>query len=110
MVPATAYIYVLTSLGKGPAHGLGIAEDIASFTRGETLLGPGTLYRVLRELAEEGWIVPAARPPDDPNPHRKYYEITERGRERLARDVRELDDLVKAANRRLRVLRPLEGT
>lgn len=110
MTNATAYIYVLTALGEGPGHGLGIAEDVAAFTDGETILGPGTLYRCLRELSEDGLIERTGAPDDDDHPHRKYYRLTELGRERLAEDVHDLDRLVRTAKSRLQVLRPAEAT
>jgi DNA-binding PadR family transcriptional regulator len=107
---ATAYIYVLTALGGGPRHGLGIAENVAAFTDGQTILGPGTLYRCLRELAEDGLIERADPPEGDDHPHRKYYRLTAAGRDRLTRDVHELDRLVRAAQTRLGGLRPAEAT
>lgn len=111
MTKATAYIYVLTALGEEPGHGLGIAEDVAAFTDGETILGPGTLYRCLRELADDGLIERTDAPAEaDEHPHRKYYRITRAGRERLARDARGLDRLVRTARTRLRGLRPAEAT
>jgi DNA-binding PadR family transcriptional regulator len=70
---------VLLALAKGPSHGLGIAEDVANFTAGEILLGPGTLYRCLKDLVDAGAIerveieTPGAT-------HRKHYRLTERGR------------------------------
>lgn len=110
MTTATAYIYVLTALGDGPSHGLGIAENVAAFTDGETLLGPGTLYRCLRELADDGLIERADPVEGDDHPHRKYYRLTATGRERLTEDVSGLDRLVRTAKTRLGGLRPVEAT
>ena len=110
MSRATAYIYVLTALGGGPAHGLGIAENVAAFTEGDTILGPGTLYRCLGELSDDGLIERAEPPEADDHPHRKYYRITAAGRERLAQDVADLHRLVETAHRRLGTLRPAEAT
>ncbi|MGE0159014.1 MAG: PadR family transcriptional regulator [Gemmatimonadales bacterium] len=79
MTQTSASFYVLLALAKGPSHGLGIAEDVANFTAGEILLGPGTLYRCLKDLADAGAIerveieTPGAT-------HRKHYRLTERGR------------------------------
>lgn len=109
MSTATAYVYVLTALGEGPGHGLGIAEDVAAFTDGETILGPGTLYRCLRELAEEGLIERTEPVDGGENPHRKYYRLTAAGRARLAEDVGGLDRLVRTARARLPELRPAEA-
>lgn len=97
-----ASLYVLIALADGPAHGLGIAENVASFTEDSVILGPGTLYRVLRDLDGEGAIrrVPS---PSSENPHRKYYELTGEGRERLREACEELTLVTRAARVRLGV-------
>ncbi len=110
MSNVTAYIYVLTALGDGPGHGLGIAEDVAAFTDGGTILGPGTLYRCIRELSEDGLIERADPAEGDDHPHRKYYRLTAAGRERLAEDVHGLTRLVRTATTRLGRLQPAEAT
>jgi DNA-binding PadR family transcriptional regulator len=103
-----ASLYVLIALADGPAHGLGIAENVARFTRDSVILGPGTLYRVLRDLDAEGAIRRVPSPKSD-NPHRKYYELTSDGRDQLRDASRELDRVTRAAKARLGVLTPHEA-
>ena len=79
MKPVAAYTYVLTALADGPSHGLGIADNVAEFTQGAVLLGPGTLYRCLRDLAAEGLIDRVEVLEDTSSPHRKHYQLTELG-------------------------------
>jgi PadR family transcriptional regulator len=110
MKPSAAYIYVLTALGQGPNHGLGIADNVADFSGGEVLLGPGTLYRCLADLVADGLIERVAYADPDESPHRKYYGITPTGESRLEEDVGGLDQLVRTAKRRLRRLRAAEAT
>lgn len=110
MKSGTAYIYVLTALGSGASHGLGIAEDVAHFTEGRILLGPGTLYRCLGDLSRQGLIARTEPTEESESPHRKYYRITDTGRLRLKEDVGGLDRLVRTATRRLKQLRPTEAT
>lgn len=95
-----AALYVLVALSRGPRHGLGIADEVERFTDGAVVLGPGTLYRVLRDLAEEGRIrrVPS---PDEAHPHRKYYELSDSGRETLSEALEELESVASAARRGL---------
>ncbi len=95
-----ASLYVLVSLSHGPRHGLGIADDVSAFTDGSVILGPGTLYRVLRDLAEDGHIR-RVDSPDEDHPHRKYYELTGGGRDQLTRALRELEHVAAAARRGL---------
>lgn len=95
-----AALYVLVSLSHGPRHGLGIADEVAAFTDGAVVLGPGTLYRSLKDLAEDGHIRRVASPDDD-HPHRKYYELSPRGRDRLVDALQELENVAAAARRGL---------
>lgn len=106
MWSGSAWLYVLIALADGPAHGLGIVENVAEFTDGAVLLGPGTLYRVLRDLDSEGIIRRVPSPPDE-NPHRKYYALTPAGRVRLQEAHRELSAVTRAAAARLGV--PIHG-
>ena len=103
-----ASLYVLLALAKGPSHGLGIAENVSAFTKGSVLLGPGTLYRCLKGLSEDGLIerVPA---PELHNPHRKYYRLTRRGIAELGSAAKELRQVTETAESRLGSLLPAEG-
>lgn len=100
-----AALYVLVSLSHGPRHGLGIADEVVGFTDGTVVLGPGTLYRVLRDLSEEGAIRRVSSP-DSAHPHRKYYELTTEGRDRLSVALSELETVAAAARRGLDRLAP----
>lgn len=106
MWSGSASLYVLIALADGPAHGLGIVENVAGFTEGTVLLGPGTLYRVLKDLDAEG-VIHRVPSPGDENPHRKYYALTSVGRSRLAEAHRELSAVTRAAAARLGL--PLHG-
>jgi DNA-binding PadR family transcriptional regulator len=79
MTQTSASFYVLLALSKGPSHGLAIAEDVAEFTAGEVLLGPGTLYRCLKELADAGAIERVDQQNETESKHRKHYRLTPRG-------------------------------
>jgi DNA-binding MarR family transcriptional regulator len=69
---------ILLALWDRPLHGLGIAEHVEVATEGEVQLGPGTLYRSLKEMAGAGLIREVDKP--DADPRRRYYELTARGR------------------------------
>jgi DNA-binding PadR family transcriptional regulator len=104
-----ASLYVLIALADGPAHGLGIAENVAAFTDDSVILGPGTLYRVLRDLDSEGAIRRVPSPTSD-NPHRKYYQLTDDGRDRLLEAWQELALVTRAAAVRLGMSSPEEAS
>lgn len=106
MSTSPAYVYVLTALAAQPRHGLGVAEVISDFTSGSVILGPGTLYRCLKDLSADRLIEPVAPPEDDANAHRKYYAITDAGRAELASALADLDRLALAGRRGLKGLNP----
>ena len=91
--------YILLALADSARHGLGIIEDIEGRTNGEVSLGPGTLYHAIRKLESAGLIVESAdRPaPEHDDPRRRYYEITERGREVGSQEAARLDRVLQVA-------------
>jgi DNA-binding PadR family transcriptional regulator len=92
-----AVYHILLALNAADRHGLGIAEEVERISGGELVLGPGTLYRSLAELAEAGMISPV--PPREPNadPRRKHYGISGAGRELVSRETARLGRLLAAA-------------
>lgn len=92
-----AVFHILLALSRGRLHGLGIADAVEEETAGEIRLGPGTLYRSLREMSEAG-IVDQLAEGDDPR--RTYYELTAPGRDVLTREAERLAVLVEIARSR----------
>jgi DNA-binding PadR family transcriptional regulator len=95
-----AVLHILLALAEGELHGLGIAGWVDEATDGVVELGPGTLYRSLKEMSEAGLIRDAAAPGDDADPRRRYYGITARGRNRLKAEAERLERLVDLARER----------
>lgn len=92
--------HILLALVGGDRHGLGIADEIERASEGTLELGPGTLYRSLAEMAEDGLIRSVKAPTSDADPRRKYYRITAAGRQLLAAETARLARLVEAARAR----------
>ncbi len=73
-------LQVLAALNAADeVHGWAIAKD--------TGRGGPTVYKLLDRLAAEGWVSARWEPVDDDGParpRRRYYRLTERGRERSA--------------------------
>jgi DNA-binding PadR family transcriptional regulator len=92
--------HILLALAEGELHGLGIADWVEQTTGGVVELGPGTLYRSLKEMAEGGLIREAAAPAGDEDPRRKFYAITPLGRRRVAVEAARLERLVEVARAR----------
>ena len=95
-----AVFHILLALSEDDRHGLGIADEVEEVTAGEIQLGPGTLYRSLKEMAGDGLIVEVAAPSEDDDPRRKYYRITEAGRELLAVEAARYERIVRVARKR----------
>ena len=94
-----ACFHILLALYAGYRHGLGIAEDIEKQTAGSLRLGPGTLYRSLKELAVQGLVEPVSAPAEA-DPRRKFYSITGKGRQAVRREARSLQRVVDVARSR----------
>jgi DNA-binding PadR family transcriptional regulator len=88
-------ILVLSSLAEGDKHGYAIMADVEAFAG--VRLGPGTLYGAITRLEERGLIRPRAS--DD---RRQPYRITAAGRQYLADELADLDQVVRTGLRRLR--------
>jgi DNA-binding PadR family transcriptional regulator len=84
---------VLASLANGPAPGVSMLEHAERMGAGSAVLGPGTLYRLLRELSGDGLIERTAAPAgaegaaDD---RRQYYGLTQLGRAVLEAEAERL--------------------
>lgn len=95
-----AVFHILLALADGRLHGLGIADRIETTTGGAVELGPGTLYRSLKELARRGLIRDADPPENDTDPRRRYYALTPEGRALVAEEAARLDGIVRVARER----------
>ena len=93
-----AGFHILLVLAASPSHGLGIAKSVDEATDGAVTLGPGTLYRSLKELMGE-LLIQEIDPPEGPSdPRRRLYEITPTGLERARAEARRLERLVEVAH------------
>lgn len=94
-----AVFHILLALSRGAMHGLGIADAIEHETAGAMRLGPGTLYRSLKDMAGAELVVAAADPAGE-DPRRKYYRLTESGGAVLEAEAMRLARLVEIARDR----------
>lgn len=94
--PAT--FHILLALATGDRHGYGIIQDVEARTGGDLRLSPGTLYRSIQRLLEQGLIVEPKRPADpSDDPRRRYYRITPFGTAVARAETRRLTHLVRLA-------------
>lgn len=95
----TPVFHILLALSRCDLHGLGIAEEVERATGGTVELGPGTLYRSLKEMSGVGLVrdVPG---PAEADPRRRYYSVTPEGRKVLHAEAARLARLVEVARER----------
>ena len=94
--PAT--FHILLALATEDRHGYGIIQEVEARTGGELRLSPGTLYRSIQRLLEQGLITePKRRLTASDDPRRRYYRITPFGTAVARAETRRLTHLVRLA-------------
>ena len=91
--------HILMALAEDDRHGYGIIQDVAASTGGALKLSPGTLYRSIQRMLEQGLIVETSeRPaPDQDDERRRYYRITPFGTAVARAEALRLTRLVRLA-------------
>ena len=94
-----ATLHILMALAEEDRHGYAIMELVAERTEGAVRLSPGTLYRSVQRMLEQGLIVePRERPaPEDDDERRRYYRITPFGQAVARAETNRLAALVRLA-------------
>ena len=85
-------------------HGYGLLQEVANLTEGELQLEPGTLYRALHRMLKDGWVVESPRRPaaDLDDERRRYYRLTEDGRQVAVVEAIRMEKLLaRARSKRL---------
>ena len=73
---------VLLLLCDGPTHGYDLRERLIELGLAEGKLDMGNLYRTLRRMEGDGWLL-SSWVKDHPGMQKRVYKITEEGRESL---------------------------
>ncbi len=87
---------ILLALNESALHGYAIMKAVNDRLEHRAIVGPGTLYRVLKELRDTNMIAPAEAPAGE-DARRQYYRLTEAGRVAAANEAAHMADLVTAA-------------
>jgi PadR family transcriptional regulator, regulatory protein PadR len=88
LVLGTLDMMILKILALEPLHGYGITLRIEQVSKGVFRLNPGSLLPALRRMERTGWVRGTWRTTEN-NRRARYYAITERGCQALARETRE---------------------
>lgn len=88
---------ILAALLEAPAHGYRIKQAVEARSGGALTLDPGSLYRVIAKLLEEGVVVEVSPPEDEAevDARRRYYGVTPFGKSVVAAEAARLRDLLQ---------------
>src|SRR5262245_50543100 len=90
-----AMFNVLLALAGEDLHGYAILKEVTEQTAGEVQLSTGTLYGIIKRLLVEGLIVEVRRRPvENDDARRRYYHLTDAGREIAVAEARRMEKLV----------------
>lgn len=90
---------ILLALAGDEKHGYAIMREIAQSSAGALRVGPGTLYRSIKQLLVAGLIAEAGVRPDPArdDERRRYYRLTPFGRRVVKAEAARLAGLVRQA-------------
>jgi len=84
--------YIMVSLVE-PRHGYGVMQYVEKISRQSVTIGPGTLYGAFANLEKEHLIRSVGE-----EDRRKYFVLTDEGREVLAEQIRRLTIMAENGN------------
>ena len=103
LLPLTpASFHILLALAGGERHGYGIMQEVEALTQGQMRLGPGTLYRSIKQLLAADMIEESDERPDPAldDERRHYYRLTSFGQRVACAEAERLARLVALAHQR----------
>ena len=89
---------ILILLGNGARHGWSIVKELQAQAGDGVRILPGSLYRTLHEMMEQGRIEDAPNAPlDDVGSRRRYLRVTELGIATARAEAKRLEAVVREA-------------
>lgn len=87
---------ILAALLEAPAHGYRIKQAVEERSGGTVTLDPGSLYRTIAKLLDDGVVEEVAAPAEDgeSDARRRYYGVTAFGRALAAAEASRLRNLL----------------
>jgi len=95
--------FILFVLVEAECHGYRMVQEIARLTDGRIRMEAGNLYRSIRRLSRQGLVDESDRrpAPDADDERRRYYRITDLGRQVFAAETARMRAVVVSADARL---------
>ena len=109
LLPLTpAAFHILLALVGCDRHGYGIMQEVNYYTAGKLRLGPGTLYRSIKQMLAEGLIIEWDERPDPTidDQRRRYYRLTDFGQHVLNAETERLERILQVARAKQRIQHP----
>ena len=93
--------FILLSLAEGPRHGYAFLGDVEGLSDGRLRLSTGTLYGAIKRMMRDGLVERSDERPDPEidDERRRYYRITEFGRDVAREEARRIERLAKTVRR-----------
>ncbi len=97
----SATFHILLAVAQQDLHGYAIIQDVEERTGGQLRLSPGTLYRSIQRMLEQGLLVETnERPaPDLDDERRRYYRMTPFGDAVARAELGRIEGLVRLARK-----------
>jgi len=99
-LPLTPAVFnILLALADSEKHGYGIMLEVETNTKGQVLMGPGTLYGSIKRMLQASLIEESNEraDPEMDDQRRKYYKLTNLGRRVLSMEAERLASQVMIA-------------
>src|SRR5579863_6318453 len=103
LTPLTpAVFYILLALANGEKHGYEIMKQVKHDSHEQVKMGTGTLYGSLKRMLADGLIEEAGEKadPTHEDERRRYYRLTELGRQAFTTELQRYNEVVMIARKR----------
>lgn len=100
ILPLTPTVFhILLALADQERHGYGIMQEVMMMTQNRVRMAPGTLYGSIKRMLKANLIEESDERPDPEldDERRRYYRLTDFGRQVLAAEARRLSTLIDVA-------------
>ena len=97
LLKGTVRLLVLRLLAREPMYGYQIIQHLRGQSEGYFRLGDGALYPLLHELENHGFLRPEWQDQEN-RPRRRYYHLTAKGEEELARRLAAWEGFTRAVD------------
>jgi PadR family transcriptional regulator, regulatory protein PadR len=102
VMQGTLDLLILTAIGDGEFHGLGISRRIEQITQGAFQVAPGSLFPALHRMKEAGWLSSQWGESEN-NRRAKYYRLTKTGKRQIEMETSRWNKVVLAMASALKV-------